>query len=1101
MKALFKLVLGLLGLVFVAVLAVIVAVATLDPNQHKDWIIAKVEEKTGRTLALDGEIGLSLYPWLGVELNGLTLGNAAGFDAQPFLHLDHFKARIKLLPLLREQYEIDTVRIHGAALNLARNKDGVTNWADLAGGEAEPKPLPLTAIVLGGVDIQKTQLTWSDASTDTRYEIRDLTVATGELTYGEPIKLSLALIGTANKPALDGDVKMNGVIAYDLDTEKYSIKPLELSGTLRGKNVPGGQTSLSVAAAVDVNMNDATASVSDLKLTALDTAVAGRLDAANIRSPRPAIKAALNVQGSDLALLFKVAEIEPLAGQLARVQERKFDLQTRLDADLERGDLDVPEFKANLLGAAIAGEIKAANIESTTPAVKGSLNAAGPDLPNLLQVAGQFQGGEHSFLSGLGQQLAKAPDQAFEIKTTFDADWKRGDLDVPALSLQLAGATLQGHIKAGSVQTPTPSLKGAVNAFGPDLPLFMRLTGRAQAGQAKDSPLVTYGKQLAAMPDKAFAIKAEFDGDLRTGNIDIPALSIQTLGVDVSGELKAKEMQSDAGSVAGRLAVSGEKMPELLRALKQPDLAEVLRSVKLEAGISGSRGDLSLKPMALQAVLASKEIRNSPVTVSLNADTRINLDAQSLQLDNFTVQGLGLNVRGDVKANKFKEAPEFSGQLAIAEFNLRQLMNQLKQKPPQTADAEVLKKVALKSQFSGARDSLSLNQLVLNLDDSNLQGNFSMSGTEKRTVRFGIEVDQFDADRYLPPEPAGAAPPQQAAKKKLKLGNAASAAAKIPVELLRSLDIQGNFTIGKLTISNARLNNVKLTLSGKDGLLKLDPIAARLYQGQHSGNISMDATGKLPRLTINSKLHGIQAEPLLRDVMGEAKLRGTGNFSAALVAAGADVETMKQTLNGQMSFRLEDAALKGVNFGKILRQGKSLKESFSLSVSESEETDLSEVVGNPVAQNGVIRMDDLSGKAPGLRLAGKGVLADLPHNQINYQLTAYLVATSEGQGGKDLQAGKLDGVPLDCYVKGSLDDPKRDCDASKLVAALGIRLLQEVLGVETKPAATQTTPTESTGATPRKKKQKPKPAPTTAPTAPTDPAKELLDKTLKDIFD
>ena len=130
--------------------------------------MAKVQQQTGRTLALDGDIKLTFYPWLGLEANGVTLGNAAGFGDQPFFHTKHVKFRIKLLPILQKQYEVDTIHIDGAVINLAKNKQGVNNWDDLIG--AEPKhqqSLPQAALVLGGLDSEAARLPWQDESTAT----------------------------------------------------------------------------------------------------------------------------------------------------------------------------------------------------------------------------------------------------------------------------------------------------------------------------------------------------------------------------------------------------------------------------------------------------------------------------------------------------------------------------------------------------------------------------------------------------------------------------------------------------------------------------------------------------------------------------------------------------------------------------------------------------------------------------------------------------------------------------------------------------------------------------------------------------------------------
>ena len=1064
MKSIFKLLGWIVGIVVVALIAAGLWVATLDPNDYKDWVAEKVRERTGREVALNGKLGLTIYPWLGVEVNDMTLSNAQGFGDTPFLHVDHFLLRAKFLPLLREQYEIDTIELHGAVLNLSKDKSGKSNWADLVKEKKEKKPLPLTSVVLGGVDVKDATITWTDHTTDTQYRISNLNAATGELTYGAPIDLKLGLDAVANKPAVNARVDMDGVIAYDLDAERYSVKPLRLTSTLRGKNIPGGETQVAFNSAIDINLDDETATVSDLKLSGLGTEVQGQVNAARIESPTPTVKATLDVNGSDLALLFKIAEIEPLASQIAQLGDRRFDTKLTLDADTSRGDVDLTGLEMHMLGASISGNVKGRNIHSETPAFKADLKAAGPDLPALMLVAGQFQGGKDSPMSRASRLLSGVKDKSFSAQALIDTDMKSGDLDVSGLSMKLAGATIQGQVKAQSVNTKTPSFKGNLDAAGPDLPVLIQAAGAFQSGEK--SALATYGEQLASLPDRSFKVKTAFGGNLKTGSLDVPELSVDGLGMDLNGNLKAENMSESKGNISGKLALDISQAKPLLTALGQPDFADVTRSISLNAGISGTRADVSLKPMALAVVLAGESIPRSPVKIELNADTQLNLDDQKARLDNFNLKGLGLNVTGKVAATKIKDAPEFAGDLKVAEFNLRELMRQVKMKPPRTTDKDALKKVALQTEFSGSTKSLSLKNLDLSMDDTNLKGHFSVAGFDAPQIRFGLNIDELDADRYMLRDPAK----QGKRKKKNAKVEEETGPVEIPVEMLRKLDVQGDLKIRKLVFSKARMNNVTVKLGGKDGKVKLDPIAAKLYKGTADADISMDATKKVPQATINAKLQGIEAEPLLKDVMGEAKVRGTGNFSAALVTAGSDTDEMKKNLNGQMSLRLDNAALKGYNLGKIMRQGKALKDTFTLNVSPHEETDFTEITGNPVAKNGIITLDDLSGKSPGIRLSGKGVLANLPRSTVDYKLTATLVGTAKGKGGKEL--GQLDGVPLDCTIKGPLDDPKRNCDATKLLAAMGVKLIKGVIGLPGKVIQNKDG------------------------TSPLDPAKEVL----KDIF-
>jgi AsmA protein len=77
MKAI-KIVGALFGLILVSLIAFIFYVTTLDPNDYKGMIADKFNAQTGRTLTLDGDINLTIYPWLGLEVNGVTVGNATG---------------------------------------------------------------------------------------------------------------------------------------------------------------------------------------------------------------------------------------------------------------------------------------------------------------------------------------------------------------------------------------------------------------------------------------------------------------------------------------------------------------------------------------------------------------------------------------------------------------------------------------------------------------------------------------------------------------------------------------------------------------------------------------------------------------------------------------------------------------------------------------------------------------------------------------------------------------------------------------------------------------------------------------------------------------
>ncbi|MGB8145278.1 MAG: AsmA family protein, partial [Chromatiaceae bacterium] len=139
MKRLLKILLTLLAIPVAVIAAVHFFV---DPNDYKNEISAWVGKATGRQLTLGGDLGLSVFPWIGVEVREASLSQPAGFGDEPFARIHEVQARLKFLPLLRGRLEVGEVLGTGVTLNLIRAPDGRANWEDLAGGEpASPAPL------------------------------------------------------------------------------------------------------------------------------------------------------------------------------------------------------------------------------------------------------------------------------------------------------------------------------------------------------------------------------------------------------------------------------------------------------------------------------------------------------------------------------------------------------------------------------------------------------------------------------------------------------------------------------------------------------------------------------------------------------------------------------------------------------------------------------------------------------------------------------------------------------------------------------------------------------------------------------------------------
>lgn len=139
MKPFLKITVWIIGLIVVLVLAAAIILPLLvDPNDYREEIENAAREQTGRELKLEGDMNLSVIPWLGVEIGRASLSNAPGMGDEPMVAIEGASVGVKLMPLLGRRLVVSQITLDGARINLYQGPDG-TNWDDLTGGEAAPE--------------------------------------------------------------------------------------------------------------------------------------------------------------------------------------------------------------------------------------------------------------------------------------------------------------------------------------------------------------------------------------------------------------------------------------------------------------------------------------------------------------------------------------------------------------------------------------------------------------------------------------------------------------------------------------------------------------------------------------------------------------------------------------------------------------------------------------------------------------------------------------------------------------------------------------------------------------------------------------------------
>ena len=143
------------GVVGLAIVAAISLVLFFDPNDFRERIQVAVKEQTGRDLTV-GDLDVSVFPWLAVNVGPSQLGNPMGFRNDEMLSFESASLSVRIVPLiLRQETQVGTAALDGLEINLEVDPDGRNNWDDLSeGGESASTPDSDTdADVAGGFDV------------------------------------------------------------------------------------------------------------------------------------------------------------------------------------------------------------------------------------------------------------------------------------------------------------------------------------------------------------------------------------------------------------------------------------------------------------------------------------------------------------------------------------------------------------------------------------------------------------------------------------------------------------------------------------------------------------------------------------------------------------------------------------------------------------------------------------------------------------------------------------------------------------------------------------------------------------------------------------
>ena len=270
MKKILKYALIAIAVLFAAFLLFLAYVAIrVDPNDYKPQIVAFVRDETGRTLNLEGKIGLKLFPRIGLNLGRASLSGPQGRGQ--FASVGNAMLDLAWLPLFRGALEVDRIAIDGLHVALVRHRDGTTNYDDLASGKGGSGKKP--EFDIGGIEVANSSISLEDEKTGSKREFDDIALATGRLKEGVHTDFSL---GWVMKDA-GGESKLDLRSGFLPGPESYTLDGIDL-------RFSGGKYALAVKGGAEIDMGKQSVSA-DLSAKLDDSQVRAKLAMKNFASP------------------------------------------------------------------------------------------------------------------------------------------------------------------------------------------------------------------------------------------------------------------------------------------------------------------------------------------------------------------------------------------------------------------------------------------------------------------------------------------------------------------------------------------------------------------------------------------------------------------------------------------------------------------------------------------------------------------------------------------------------------------------------------------------------------------------------------------------
>lgn len=330
------------------------------------------------------------------------------------------------------------------------------------------------------------------------------------------------------------------------------------------------------------------------------------------------------------------------------------------------------------------------------------------------------------------------------------------------------------------------------------------------------------------------------------------------------------------------------------------------------------------------------------------------------------------------------------------------------------ADASATAHVTLNTKTQ----EIAITNLETGWQGTSLKGQATVKNFSSPSVTFDVSSPSVDLDALLPKDPAQA----QNNNKPL-----------LPVDMLRSLTLDGKAAIGTLKTAGLTMSNVRLDVTARDGVLKADPLTLNMYDGALTTNVQIDARGVSPAFNIKGGLKGMEVGKFLTARMGQDYLTGIANIDFDLYSRGNTMDALNKASGGRIGFDFGNGYINKWQLSKLMNQAIAYFETGKLDENADDKVYFTSLDGVFTGQNGTFSNDNLALVGPKSHALGSGIV-NIGAQSVNYSVRVGLGDDVE----KFAQAKHL---PI--RIQGPLSKPSYALDMQAMIEDVASQKIEE----------------------------------------------------------